>query len=63
MVAPGAGFRGGTHFRTKNRSRPKKDLRGKMSGFSVQKYVKTKKKKRSLPKNQKVCSPNEDGDD
>ena len=32
-----------------------------MSGFSVQKYGKTKKKK-SSPKNQWVFSPNEDGD-
>ena len=45
----------------------KKGLRCKISGFSVQKYVKTKKKKkkkqRSSPKNQRDLSPNEDGDD
>ena len=46
MVAPGAGFRGGTLFRNKHWRRPKKKgLRCKINGFSVQKYVKTKKKK------------------
>ena len=45
MVAPGAGFRGDTLFRTKIKWRPKKKgLRCKISGFLVQKYVKTKKK-------------------
>ena len=47
MVAPGGGFRGGTFFRTKNigedqKQKTKKGFRCKMSGFAVQKYVKTK---------------------
>ena len=56
MVAPGAGFRGGTLYRPKNRWRPKrKGLCCKTSWFSVRKYVMTKKiKKRSLPTNQRV---------
>ena len=47
MVAPGAGFRGGTLFVPKiGEDQKKKGLRCKISGFSVQKYVKTKKKKK-----------------
>ena len=46
MVAPGAGFRGGTLYRPKNRLRQKKKgLRCKTSWFSVRKYVMTKKEK------------------
>ena len=46
MVAPGAGFRDGTLFRTKNRWRPKKrsPLQNKWV-FGPKVYVKTKKKK------------------
>ena len=63
MVAPGAEFRDGTLFRAKIGEDQKKGLRCKISWFSVQKYVKTKeKKKRSSPKNQWAFSPNEDGD-
>ena len=46
MVAPGAGFWGGTLYRPQSRWRPKKKkgLRCKTSWFSVQKYVMTKNK-------------------
>ena len=61
MMAPEEGFCGGTLFRSKNRWRSKKGLRcNKMSGFSVQKYVKNKQKKFS-PKNQWIFGPDEDG--
>ena len=50
MVAPGAGFRGGTLYRPKYRWRAKrKCFRCKTSWFSVRKYVMTKKKGLCLP--------------
>ena len=47
MVAPGAGFCGGTLYRPKYTvgEDQKKDLRCKTSWFSVRKYVMTKRKK------------------
>ena len=47
MVAPGAGFRGVTLFRSRNPEigeDQKKGLRRKITGFSVQKQLKTKKR-------------------
>ena len=41
MVTPGVGFRGGTLFVPKIGEDQKKGLRYKISGFSIQKYVKT----------------------
>ena len=49
MVAPGAGFRGGTLSRSRNSEDPKKnDVRRKSSGFSFQKQINTKKEKKGL---------------
>ena len=65
MVAPGAGFRGGTLFRTKNRWIPnkKKDLRWDFRSKSMWRPKKYKIKEGSSPKNQWVFGPNENEDD
>ena len=44
IAAPGVGFRGGTLFGPKIGEDQEIGLRGKISRFSVQKYVKSKKK-------------------
>ena len=50
MVAPGAGFRGGTLYGPKvGEDHKKKGLRCKTSWFSVRKHVMTKKKGLCLP--------------
>ena len=54
MVAPGAGFRGGTLYRRKiGEDQKKKGLRCNTSWLSVRKYVMTRRK-RFLPTNQWV---------
>ena len=53
MVAPGAGLRGVTLFRSKTRSRPKKkDLCSKASGFLVQMKLESKQNEKARSSSQ-----------